>query len=273
MTSRNGSQPRSMSVAGLMPARPHAWPCGVELIRRRADLQRGKHKVLVPPGIESVGADTDGEIEIEPDRQPGATGLVAARGELPVGDPLHERDIVELVGIGCAQTGKDVCRAFEIHSAIPPWPAEAPAQHLECRERCKQCSALMPEGFELPPPRLRWHDVKDIESETERARLARSRRLRSRRTLAARGASMPESKFAIGSLWKFGNGLDVDIERIEEIAGCSENTGLLRRGGRRTGRAAGSVRSPAAPSDAAMSIRSARSVKSPWPQLRCERTP
>jgi hypothetical protein len=44
MTSRNGSQPLSISAAGLVPARPHAcpcvlsWPCA--LLARSAESQR-----------------------------------------------------------------------------------------------------------------------------------------------------------------------------------------------------------------------------------------
>src|SRR5215470_2019629 len=116
---------------GIDARKSPALPLGVELVRRRADLERWQDEILIAPGVKAVGADADGDIEIKPDREPGAVGLGPAGHELLVGDPLHKGMVIERLSVGLAEImQRRLVRLAEFGRPFPPWRAEAPTQLL-----------------------------------------------------------------------------------------------------------------------------------------------
>ena len=208
------------SAAGLMPARPQRWPCVLSWSGGAPISSAGRIEVLLAPGIEAVRPDADREIEIEPDRQAGATGLVPAGRELLIGDPLDEFEVAELRRHRVARRRVKSRRVglAPFSRPFPPWPSEAPAEHLERRKRRKQCRRVRRRNASncrrrAPRSRVRAEDVdrRDVQ------RL----RLDIRDTgivdeVVASAALRWRSKFGQRGARKFGNGFDVDVERIEE---------------------------------------------------------
>ena len=50
---------------------PPILPGAAQRVRRRADRRAGRDQLLVGPGLRAMRVDPDGEVAVEPERQPG----------------------------------------------------------------------------------------------------------------------------------------------------------------------------------------------------------
>src|SRR6201999_3355525 len=114
------------------------------------DREMTRDRLLLVPGIETVGLHADRDIEIESDLHAALVGKRLACGELPVGRPLHELDEFDLAPIGAAAKPGEILliRLAPFGRPLPPRPREAMAQRLEAGEVRQQRAALVTELLE-----------------------------------------------------------------------------------------------------------------------------
>ena len=273
-TWRNGSKRARLEADRIDAGEAPLLAGGVEHVGRRADLDRRQDRILLAPGVEAVAAHADRDVEIEPDRQ--AALARRARGSASScwsRDPLHElvvrRSPPRWWRAACAGSGRSACRhsVGQSHHGL----LEVAAQQLEAgelrrasrRARAGTLERLVPARLALPaegrisePQALPW-----------------LRPPRDNRPARAAAAPRPRrSSPAAASAGKFRYRLDVDVARIEKQAAARRIGAGLRHASSNSA-CSGLSPMPAAPRSAARSISAARSVKSPWPQLRRERTP
>ena len=125
----------------------------VEDIGRRTDRKLARDRILLQPRVETVGANADCDVEIEPDLHPLGPGEIGAGLELRMGDPLHVLHELDVVAARAHAKFVDVAigRLATLVRPFPPWPLELFSQRLEAGKARQQRTALLPECLELPP--------------------------------------------------------------------------------------------------------------------------
>src|SRR4051794_40913371 len=94
---------------------------GVERIWRRADAEGTRDRGLLVPGIETVGLNADGDVEVETDLHAELSGERGACAQLAVGIPLHVFDELDFRRVRALAQA----RAFAVVGLLPllgPFP-------------------------------------------------------------------------------------------------------------------------------------------------------
>src|SRR5581483_1476069 len=103
-------------------------------------------------GVEAVGRNADGDIEIKPDRQGVPARAVAATGELLVRGPLHEFEEAEIARMLAQLLQRGVVGNAPFLRPLPPGALQAPAQQLEAGEVKQGRRTLGPKPLQRRPP-------------------------------------------------------------------------------------------------------------------------
>ena len=236
--------------------------------RRRRDA---RDRALLVPGIEAVGLHADGNVEIEADLHAEPMRVRLAGGKLPVGIPLHKLDERDFGRVGSfaepAQAASSGTRHSAGHSHQGVRTCGATPRSRQTRQQARRARR----GISRSPRRSGAAFALKASNAARSARHFKSATA-GVDNVALRAAAAEFGHRGHGVRPNSGMRFDIDIERVEEQP-------AVRR--IRTGIAGPVVeqRMQRVEADAvgARSVRQldqlSRSVKSPMPQLRAERTP
>src|SRR5262249_55412577 len=128
-------------------------------------------RLLLVPGVKSVGLHSDSNVEVKPDLHAETVGKQLARLQLPIGRPLHEFDEFHLVSIGPRAQLRAVRRKGPppFGGPFPPGLVKVMAKHFEAGEALDQRPSFGAKVLKiLPTFRIRV-DTKSVIGRAERA--------------------------------------------------------------------------------------------------------
>ena len=264
---------RCSSPVALKPASPQSWPAVLSGSGGAPTPRWREIGILLVPGVEPVGLDADRDIEIEPDPHAQMIGKRTAGRELPVGIPLHEFDELDLGHVRpVAQFGAfAIVRLPPFGRPLPPRRLELVPQHLEAGEVRQQRAALGAKFCKIILALGACLGLERDKGGPQRAPFQAGNRD------VIDGFALPQSRrglcaFSQGAGWKLGNFFDVDIERVEKQPAVRRVRAAIA--GPVVEQCVQRIEADAVCPEITRELdRCSRSVKSPMPQLRIERTP